>query len=103
MTAFPKSIDLAAWAIVTLSGLIAIVAIAGIIAVLYSSSSSGLQRAQLQLHDAYYVMQPSRAAVIPFALCFLLSSLIGCLGYTQTRKFVERKISMVEQATSSNR
>jgi hypothetical protein len=102
MTAYPRLIDLSGWMVVVLAGLLAIVALVGIAAVLYASSPSALSRAEQTLHETYYVIQPSRAAVVPFATCLVLACAVGFLGYSQTRQFVEPKVSIIEPDGAAN-
>jgi hypothetical protein len=97
MTAYPKFVDLFGWIVVCLAVGLGLVSVGGIVAVFHASSQAALEQAQQQLHEVYYVIQPGRSAVIPFALCFLLACGVGYLGYSVTKKSVEYRISKVEQ------
>ena len=96
MTTYPRLLDLAGWALVVLAGFVALVAIIGIISILYSSSPSAIAKAEQRLHETYYVIQPSRTTVIPFTGCLLLACLVGYVGYSMTYQSVKRKISAIE-------
>ena len=96
MTAYPKLIDIAGWALVILAGLIAIVAIVGAVSVLYSASPWGVSRMQQRLHEVYYVVYPHWGMAFVFLLCIVLAFGIGYLGYSQTRRSVERSIANSE-------
>jgi hypothetical protein len=93
MTAYPKLVDFSGWLLVGCAGLAAVIAIVGAGAVLYASSPSGIARAEQELHDVHYVVYPNWTAVFAFAICLLLACGIGFLGYSQTKQFVERRIS----------
>jgi hypothetical protein len=60
------------------------------------ASVSGIARVEASLHEVHYVIQPHWTAVFAFILCLLLACGIGFLGYSQTKHFVERKISLSE-------
>src|SRR5688500_12666941 len=102
MTTYPRLIDISGWMIVILAGLLAIIAVVGIVAVLYSSSPSALSRAEQTLHETHYVIQPSRTALVPFAICFILACGVGFLGYSQTRQFVEKRVSVIGSSGATN-
>ena len=102
MTAYPKFVDLCGWLTFWLAFVLGIVAIAGVISVLYAASPSGVARAEQKLHEVYYVTQLEWTGVIPFVLCLLLACGVGFLGYSVTRRSVEDRISKVEPGGPAN-
>jgi hypothetical protein len=102
MTAYPKFVDLCGWLTFWLAIILGIVAIAGIISVLYAASPSGLARAEQKLHLVHHVIQPNWTGVIPFVLCLLLACGVAFLGYSVTKRSVEHRISMVEPGSPAN-
>jgi len=103
MTAYPKLIDIAGWALVILAGLIAIVAIVGAVSVLYSASPWGESRMQQRLHEVYYIVYPHWGMAFVFLLCIVLAFGIGYLGYSQTRHSVERGMPIPKPDGAANR
>lgn len=102
MTEYPKVIDFAGWALVVLAGLMAVVAIIGALAVLYVNSPWGAARMQQRLHEVYYIVYPSWTAALIFLLCLGFACGIGVLGYSQTKRYVERRTANVEPIGPAN-
>lgn len=63
-------------------------ALLGIASVLYAASQPGIQHADEQLHDAYYVVQPHWTNVFAFLLCLVLAGALVFIGFLQTKKYV---------------
>ncbi len=89
---YPKLLKFLGWAVMSLAGLLAILATVGMLAALQASSTSGRSAQRDALDHSHYAVQPDGSAGVIFALCPLLALGIGLLGYTQTQHFVERRL-----------
>jgi hypothetical protein len=88
----PKLLNFLGWAVMSLAGLLAILATVGILAARRASSTSGSSAQWDALDHSHYAVLPDWSAGVIFALCLLLALGIGLLGYTQTQHFVERRL-----------